>query len=203
MIAHALFSASLQKILALLFVRVDEAFYLNEIIRLTGLASASAQRELKRLELAGLINAERIGNMRRFQANQANPVYAELHGMIQKTFGLTGVLRDALAPLIPNVQLAFIYGSIAKGTATADSDIDLLLVGDKLTYGTLLSALAPAQDLLGRKINPTPYSTADYLKRHREQQHFLMRVLAQPKLFLIGNEDELQRLGELGQNPQA
>lgn len=203
MIANALFSTALQKILALLFVRVDEGFYLNEIIRLTGLGSASAQRELKQLELAGLILAERVGNMRRFQANRASPVYPELHGMIQKTFGLLGVLGDALAPLAGDIQLAFVYGSIAKGNASAGSDVDLLLVADQLHYGLLLSALAPAEAKLGRKINPTPYTTADYMKRYREQQHFLMRVLEQPKLFLTGNENDLQRLGEFGEHSQA
>jgi predicted nucleotidyltransferase/DNA-binding transcriptional ArsR family regulator len=196
MIADALFSPSLQKILALLFVRIDDAFYLNEIIRLTGLGSASVQRELKRLEDARLIVSQRVGNMRRFQVNQNSPVYPELHGMIQKTFGLSGVLRHALVPLLPNLRLAFIYGSVAKGSATADSDIDLLLVGDDLLYGTMLSALAPAEKILGRKISPTPYTTADYLKRHQEQQHFLMRVLEQAKIFLIGDDNDLRRLGE-------
>ncbi len=200
MSTNALFSAALQKILALLFVRVDEAFYLNEIIRLTGLGSASAQRELKQLELDGLIRSERVGNMRRFQANPASPIYPELHGMIQKTFGLTGVLRDALAPLAGKVQLAFVYGSMAKGNATANSDIDLLLVAEQLSYGTLLAALAPAEEKLGRKINPTPYTTAEYIKRYQEQQHFLMRVLEQPKLFLMGDENDLRRLGESGES---
>lgn len=201
MMTNTLFSAALQKILALLFVRVDEAFYLNEIIRLTGLGSASAQRELKQLEAAGLILSERTGNLRRFQANRDNPIYPELHGMIQKTFGLTDVLRTALAAL--PVQLAFVYGSIAKGSATANSDIDLLLVADQLSYGTLLSALASSEEKLGRKINPTPYTTAEFVKRYQEQQHFLMRVLEQPKLFLTGNENELRRIGEFGCNSQA
>ncbi|MEN9864602.1 MAG: hypothetical protein RL748_192, partial [Pseudomonadota bacterium] len=180
MITNALFSVALQKILALLFVRVDEAFYLNEIIRLTGLGSASAQRELKQLELAGLILSERSGNQRRFQANHANPIYPELHGMIQKTFGLTAILRTALEKL--PLRVAFVYGSIAKGSASADSDIDLMVISDQLSYGTLLSALAHAEQQLGRKINPTPYTTAEFIKRYREQQHFLSRVLEQPKL---------------------
>lgn len=203
MIADALFSPSLQKILALLFVRVDDAFYVNEIIRMTGLGSASVQRELKRLEDAGLVASQRVGNMRRFQANQDSPVYPELHSMIQKTFGLTGVLRAALTPLLPDLQLAFIYGSVAKGSATADSDIDLLLVGDHLLYGVLLAALAPAEEILGRKISPTPYTLAEFRNRQQEQQHFLMRVLEHPKLFLIGDEDGLRRLGESGQDTQA
>lgn len=203
MIADALFSPALQKILSLLFVRVNEAFYLNEIIRMTGLGSASAQRELKRLDDAGLIVSQRIGNIRRFQANKDSPVYPELHALIQKTFGLAAVLYAALAPLLPGLCVAFIYGSVAKGSETAASDIDLLLVGDTLLYGTLLSALAPAEEILSRKINPTPYSVTDYIKRYQEQQHFLMRVLEQPKIFLIGDEDDLRRLGEPAQDSQA
>ena len=203
MIADALFSPSLQKILALLFVRVDDAFYLNEIIRQTGLGSASTQRELKRLEHAGLVVSHRIGNMRRFQANRDSPVYPELHGMVQKTFGLRGVLQAALLPLLPDVRVAFVYGSIAKGTETAASDIDLMLVGKAISYSTLLAALLPAEQALGRPINPTPYTPAEFKKRLQEQHHFLTRVLEQPKLFLIGDEDDLRRLGEPGQDPQA
>jgi predicted nucleotidyltransferase len=199
MIADALFSPALQKILSLLFVRVNETFYLNEIIRMTGLGSASVQRELKRLDDAGLVVSQRIGNLRRFRANEDSPVYPELHALIQKTFGLTGVLYAALAPLLPALRVAFIYGSVAKGSETAASDIDLLLVGDALAYGTLLSALAPAEEILGRKINPTPYSVADYIKRVQEQQHFLIRVLEQSKMFLMGDEDDLRRLGEPAQ----
>lgn len=203
MIANALFSPALQKILALLFVRAEDGFYLNEIIRLTGLGSASVQRELKGLEAAGLVWSQRLGNLRRFQANRENPVYPELHGLVQKTFGLTGVLRGALVPLQPDLRLAFVYGSIAKGSAGAESDIDLMLVGDSLHYGTLLSALAPAEESLGRKINPTVYSIQDYRKRLQEQQHFLMRVLEQAKIFLIGDEDDARRLGESGADSQA
>lgn len=203
MLADALFSPSLQKILALLFVRVDDAFYLNEIIRQTGLGSASTQRELKRLEQVGLIVSHRVGNMRRFQANKGSPVYPELHGMIQKTFGLLGVLHTALLPLLSSVQVAFVYGSIAKGTEVAASDIDVMLIGEAISYAAVLSALSSAEQVLGRPINPTMYSPAEFHKRQRDQHHFLTRVLEQPKLFLIGDEDDLRRIGESGQNPQA
>jgi DNA-binding transcriptional ArsR family regulator len=195
MIANALFSPALQKILPLLFIRVDEAFYLNEIIRLTGLNSSSVQRELNRLAKSGLIVEQRMGNMRRFQANHASAAYPELHGLIQKTFGLTGVLQNALAGLSPNLHVAFIYGTVAKGNIIATSDIDLLSVGDDITCGTLLATLASAEKTLGRKINATHYTRAEFLKQHQEYQYFLMRVMEQAKLFLIGNEDELRRLG--------
>jgi predicted nucleotidyltransferase len=203
MIADALFSRAQQKVLGLLFVRVDEAFHLNEIIRTTGLSSASVQRELRRLDEAGLIVSRRVGNVRQFRSNKESPVFPELHGLIQKTFGLAGVLSSALAPLLPELRTAFVYGSVAKGSDTATSDVDLLLIGDSIGYGTLLSALAPAEQTLGRKISPTPYSLADFKKRLQEQQHFLMRVLEQPKIFIVGDEHDLRRLGEPGQDTQA
>lgn len=203
MIADALFTPAQQKLLALLFVLVDEAFHINEIIRLTGMGSASVQRELRRLSDAGLILSQRVGNVRQFRANKDSQAYPELHGLIQKTFGLVGVLRTALQPLLPAIQVAFVYGSIAKGVATALSDVDLMLVGESIGYGTLLSALSPAEQALGRKISPTPYTLTEFGKRQQEQQHFLMNVLEQPKIFIIGGNDDLRRLGEPGQDPQA
>jgi predicted nucleotidyltransferase/DNA-binding transcriptional ArsR family regulator len=203
MISHALFSPSLQKILALLFVRVDEAFYLNEIIRLTGLGSATVQRELQRLTTAGLISAHRVGNLRRFQANHDHPVYGELHGLVRKSFGLIGVLQTAIEPLLPSLRCAFVYGSVARGAETAASDIDVMLVGDAISYGTALSAFSTAEHELGRKINPTLYTPAEFRSRQQEQHHFLMRVLEQPKLFLTGDDDALRRLGQPGQDSQA
>ena len=203
MIADALFTPAQQKLLALLFVRVDEALHLNEIRRLTGLGSASLQRELRRLVDAGLIVSQRTGNIRLFHANKDSPVYPELHGLIQKTFGLTGVLQTALAPLVPLLNVVFVYGSIAKGSETAASDVDLMLVGEQLSYGTLLAALAPAEQLLGRKINPTAYTVAEFSKRFQDQHHFLMRVLEQPKLFVLGDKVELKRIEESGKDRQA
>jgi predicted nucleotidyltransferase/DNA-binding transcriptional ArsR family regulator len=203
MIADALFTSAQQKLLALLFVQVDKAFHLNEIIRLTGLGSASAQRELKRLDDAGLILSERIGNARLFRPNRNSPVYPELHGLIQKTMGLVGVLRAELQPLSPAQNIAFVFGSIAKGEETADSDVDLMLVGESISYGALLSALAPAEQALGRKISPTFYTHAEFAKRIQEQQHFLMRVLELPKIFILRDSDDLRRIVESGQGPQA
>lgn len=203
MIADALFTPAQQKLLALLFVRVDDALHLNEIMRLTGLGSASLQRELRRLVDGGLIISQRMGNIRLFRANKDSPVYPELHGLIQKTFGLTGVLQTALAPMAPLLNVVFVYGSIAKGSETAASDVDLMLIGEQISYGALLAALAPAEQLLGRKINPTPYTLAEFSKRLQEQQHFLMRVLEQPKIFVLGDIGELNRLEESGKDRQA
>ncbi len=203
MIADALFTPSQQKLLALLFVQVDRAFHLNELKRLTGLGSASVQRELKRLNDAGLITSERVANVRLFRPNRNSPVYPELHGLIQKTFGLVGVLGAALHPLAPTLSVAFVFGSVAKGAETAQSDVDLLLVGESVNDGVLLATLAPAEQTLGRKISPTPYTHAEFVKRLKEQPHFLMRVLEQPKLFVLGDSDDLGRIVESGKDSQA
>lgn len=191
MIAQALFTPAQQKLLGLLFVRVNEGFHLNEIMRLTGLGSASAQRELRRLHDAGLITSERIGNVRRFWPNKESLVYPELSGLVQKTFGLVGVLSSTLAPLRAQLQLAFVYGATAKGQDLPGSAIDLLLVAEEANYGDLLTRLAPAERTLRRKINPNLYTLVDYQRRLREGQPFLLQVLQQPKLFVIGDERTL------------
>lgn len=191
MIAQALFTPAQQKLLGLLFVRVNQGFHLNEIMRLTGLGSASAQRELRRLNDAGLIISERIGNVRRFWPNKDSLVYPELSGLVQKTFGLVGVLHSTLMPLSRQLRVAFVYGATAQGEDRLSGDVDLLLIGDDTNYGELLSSLAPAERTLRRKINPNLYSVADFKRRLREQQPFLMRVLEQPKIFVTGDADAL------------
>ena len=194
MIAQALFTPAQQKLLGLLFVRVNEGFHLNEIMRLTGLGSASAQRELRRLHEAGLITSERIGNVRRFWPNKESLVYPELSALVQKTFGLVGVLSSTLAPLRAQLQLAFVCGATARGQDLPGSAIELLLVAEAAelaNYGDLLTRLAPAERTLRRKINPNLYTLADYQRRLREGQPFLLQVLQQPKLFVIGDEGTL------------
>ena len=194
MIAQALFTPAQQKLLGLLFVRVNEGFHLNEIMRLTGLGSASAQRELRRLHDAGLLTSERIGNVRRFWPNKESLVYPELSGLVQKTFGLVGVLSTTLAPLRRQLHLAFVYDATAKGQDAPGSAIDLLLVGDEANYGDLLTRLVSAERTLRRKINPNLYTLADYQRRLREGQPFLLQVLQQPKLFVIGDELTVKEL---------
>ena len=194
MIAQALFTPAQQKLLGLLFVRVNEGFHLNEIMRLTGLGSASAQRERRRLHDAGLLTSERIGNVRRFWPNKESLVYPELSGLVQKTFGLVGVLSTTLAPLRRQLHLAFVYDATAKGQDAPGSAIDLLLVGDEANYGDLLTRLVSAERTLRRKINPNLYTLADYQRRLREGQPFLLQVLQQPKLFVIGDELTVKEL---------
>ncbi|AXA93664.1 winged helix-turn-helix domain-containing protein [Massilia sp. YMA4] len=191
MIASALFTPAQQKLLGLLFVRVNEGFHLNEIMRLTGLGSASAQRELKRLHEAGLIVSERIGNVRQFRPNKQNLVYEELTSIVKKTFGLVSVLNSALAPMRKSLNVAFVYGKTAKEQEASSDAIELLLIGENTTYGELLSRLPVAERLLRRKINPNLYSLPDFHRRLREQQGFILNVLSERKIFVLGDETDL------------
>lgn len=194
MIPSALFTPAQQKLLGLLFVRVDEGFHLNEIMRQTGLGSASAQRELRRLHEAGLILSERIGNVRQFRPNKASPVYEELSSIVKKTFGLLSVLHSTLGPLRKSLNVAFVYGKTAKeGEASADA-IELLLIGENTTYGELLSRLPVAERILRRKINPNLYSLPDFKRRVREQQAFILNMLEDRKVFVLGDETDLDAI---------
>ena len=194
-IASALFSDSQSRVLRWLFGQPDRGYHLSELRRLTGLGSASLQRELNRLAEAGLVMSERVGNLRRFQANPDSPVFNELAALTRKTLGAEPLLREALQPLLPGLQGAWIFGSVAKQTDTAQSDIDVMLVGKGLSLAKVLELLLPVEEQLGRKINPTCYTPAEFARRRAEPDSFVNRVLAQPVLPLIGALHEPSRAG--------
>ena len=189
-ISSAIFTDSQSRLYVWLFGQPDRAFHLNELRRLTGLGSASLQRELNRLVLGGLVDVQAVGNLRRFQANPQSPVYVELVALTRKTLGTVPVLREALKPLQPKLMSAWVYGSAAKQTDTARSDIDLMLVGNDLLLSQVLATLEPAEAQLGRKINPSCYSLPEFERRRAEPDSFVNRVLSQPTLPLIGDAHE-------------
>ncbi len=192
-VADALFTRTQQRLLALLFVNPDRSYFANEIVRAARSGFGAAHRELASLEAAGLVTARRVGNQKHYQANRSAPIFVELRGIALKTFGVAGVLREALAPLAAKIRAAFVYGSIAKGTDTSASDIDLMVVSEELSYADLFGAAEKAETQLGRKVNPTVYSAVEMAKR-AEKDGFMKRVLAQPKIFVIGSEHELGHL---------
>ena len=194
-LSNALFSKVRQSVLALLYGQPDRSFHTNEIIRLTHSGTGAVQRELEKLAAVGLITVESIGNQKRYAANCASPLFTELRGIVLKTFGLADVLRDVLTPIASQVHIAFIYGSIAKQEDTATSDIDLMLVCDHLTYADLFKLLEEAQEKLGRPIHPTFYSPAEWARKYQANNNFLTQLVKQPKIFLIGTEDDLSKLG--------
>ncbi len=194
-LASALFSDSQSRVYRWLFGQPEREYHLSELRRLTGLGSASLQRELNRLAMAGLVRSERVGNLRRFRANPQSPVYSELITLTRKTLGAEPLLREALQPLAPDLQAAWIYGSVAKQTDTAKSDIDVMLIGDNLLLGKVIELLLPLEAQLGRKINPTCYTREEFQRRRAEPDSFVNRVLAQSVIPLIGDAPEPARAG--------
>ena len=190
-IADALFTKVQQRVLAVLFGNPGRSFYANEMIALAGSGTGAVQRELARLEAVGLVSVTRVGNQKHYQANAAGPVFEELRSLVLKTSGLADVLRNALAPLAAQISTAFVYGSVAKAQDTATSDIDLMVVSDSLSYAELYTVLEEATSRLGRPVNPTVYSRPELAKRVRTHNAFIKRVLAQPKLWVIGEEHDL------------
>jgi len=190
-VADALFAKVQQRVLGVLFGNPGRSFYANEVIGLARSGTGAVQRELARLEAAGLVTANRIGKQKHYQANPASPVFQELRALVLKTSGLADVLREALAPVSSRIRAAFVYGSIAKGEDTAASDIDLMVISEGLTYADLFGALEETSAQLGRKVAPTIYSPKELAKRVRQDNSFVTRVLGQPKLWLIGGESDL------------
>ena len=191
-LANALFSGTQQRVLGLLFGQPDRSFYATELIALAGVGSGAVQRELARLAQSGLVTVRAVGNQKHYQANPASPIFAELCGIARKTVGLAEPLREALAPLAPKIHAAFVFGSVAKQTDTASSDIDLMIVSDTLEYGDTFLALQDAAARLGRDVNPTIYTRRELSKRVKNGDAFATRVLSQPKVWLIGGEDALR-----------
>lgn len=190
-IADALFPKVRQRVLAVLFGAPDRSFYANELIALAQSGTGAVQRELADLSKVGLLTVSKQGNQKHYQANANAPVFAELRGLVLKTMGLADVLRAALAPLAGQIDGAFVYGSMARQQDTAQSDVDVMIVSNTLGYGEVFGALEGATVSLGRKVNPTLYTAADWARRLDSDNAFATRVWQQPKIWLIGNEAQL------------
>jgi len=189
--ADALFSTIQQRVLAYLFGQPERSFFATELIKLAGGGSGAVQRELARLAESGLVTVKRVGTQKHYQANPKSPLFAELCSIAQKTVGLAEPLREALAPLAKRITAVFVYGSVAKRSDTAASDIDLMVVSDSLTYADLYTAMEQATARLGRKVNPTVYSRREWAKRVKQKNAFVTRVMEQPKIWLIGAESDV------------
>lgn len=190
--ADALFPAVRQRVLAVLFGSPDRSFYANELIALARSGTGAVQRELASLLAAGLVTVRDQGNQKHYQANAASPVFTELRGLVLKTVGLADVLRAALAPLAGQITMAFVYGSVARREDTAASDVDVLIVSDALGYAEVFGALESAAQTLGRTINPTLYTRAELARRRAHDNAFVTRVLDQPRIWLMGDEEVLR-----------
>ena len=187
-LADALFTATQRRVLALLFGEPERSFYTSELIARTGAGSGAVQRELRRLARSGLVTVRRVGNQVHYQANPEAPVFQELCSLVRKTVGLADPIRRALEPLADRIRFATIYGSAAKGTDKAGSDIDLLIVARDVTLEDVYRALAPAEKDLGRPIYPTLYTPEEFHERKARGHPFLARVLSAEHIVLIGEE---------------
>jgi predicted nucleotidyltransferase len=190
-LSDALFSKVQRCVLGLLYGNPDRSFYANELFRLAGSGTGAVVRELAKLADSGLVTVSKIGNQKHYQANRAAPIFEELRGIVLKTFGVADVLRQGLLPISSKATVAFVYGSVAKGTDTAKSDIDVMVIGEDLAYPEVYSALMPVEAQLARKINPSIYSYEDVRLKLKKGNAFLTRIMAQPKIFLIGSERDL------------
>jgi predicted nucleotidyltransferase len=189
-IADALFSTVEQRLLGLLYGQPDRGFGHSELVRLARTGNGAAQRVLERLNRAGLVIVRQVGNQKHYQANRESPVFPELHGLIVKTVGLLQPLAEALDPLSGSVSAAFVYGPIAKGTDSANSDVDLLVIADELDHAQLFSALRPAEEVLARRVTPTVFGVGEWLAKRADDAAFVSRVAKGPRLFVIGSEDD-------------
>ena len=188
-VAAALFTPVQQRVLGLLFGQPERRFQSAELIRLAGSGTGAVHRLLQRLAAAGLVAVTRDGNQKYYEAQKESPVFQELHGLIVKTVGVVDPLRSALAPLADRIDLAFVFGSVAKGTERAGSDIDLLVVTDDLAYADIYAALTSAEQTLGRTINPTVFTRAEWKGKRSKSDSFAARITAQRRLLVIGSDD--------------
>jgi predicted nucleotidyltransferase len=190
-LADALFSPVQQRVLALLFGQPARRFQSAELIRLARGGTGAVHRILTRLADAGLVTVTRSGNQKHYQANRESAVFHELHRLVVKTVGLVAPLSRALAPKVKSIRAAFVYGSVAKRRDTARSDIDLMVISDTLTYPDVFQALQPTERALGRPVNPNVMTGAEWKAKRERAGSFAARIAQQPRLFIIGSDDDL------------
>jgi len=190
---EVLFPRVRRSILALLLAQPDRQFHLREIVRATQGGKGAVERELRALTGAGILTREERGNLALFRANRGCPIFPELHMLMVKTAGIADVIREALSQ-VEGIRLSFLFGSVARGSVDATSDVDVLVVGDAL-FADISAALLPAQKTVGREISPVVYSPEEFRLRLRGNNSFLTKVLAEPRVFLIGSDDDIQRMG--------
>ncbi len=199
-IGDALFTKTQQRVLGLLYAKPKQSFYTNEIIRWADMGRGTIRRELDRLFSAGLLMVTRQGNQHYYKANPENPIYNELVDIVRKTFGVVDVVSSALMPVDDQIDLAFIYGSMAKREEVASSDIDLLVITHSLAYTDLMTVLFDAEQSLGRPINPSIYTMEQIKDKLQKKNAFLIRMMEQPKLWVKGSEDDIGEIRQFSKN---
>ncbi len=189
-LSSLLFKDYRRKVLELLLLHPDEAYHVREIARLTETVAGTLHKELKRLSEAGVLHKKARGNQLLYSANLSCPIFGELASILRKTSGVTEVLADALTPLAGQINVALVFGSIARGREHAGSDVDVLVIG-QTRFSDVVKALYPAQDHLGREINPKVYSREEWSCMQEEQGAFVKEIMDNKKLFVLGDADDL------------
>ncbi|MFN0249661.1 MAG: nucleotidyltransferase domain-containing protein [Kofleriaceae bacterium] len=185
----ALFPRAKQRVLALLFGQPERVFATMELIKLAAIGTGAVQRELDRMTSSGLVTVSLLGGQKRFQANGTSPLFEPLRDIVAKTSGIAEQIRSALAPLASSIRFATLYGSVAKGTDAAMSDVDVLMVANDLALERVYTALQPVEERLSRRVSPTLYTSDEFLRRRRAKQPFLTKVLSGAHVVLLGSED--------------
>ncbi len=193
--AGALFGKTRRSILSLIYGNTDRSYYTREIARETGISVGTIQRELENLAGAGIIEKKAEGRHVYYRAAPSCPIFDELRSLVRKTGGLADTIRSALEPAKEKIRLAFIYGSTAQMEERAGSDVDLMIIGD-ISFGDVVDMTAGLQNSIGREINPTVYPAKEFRKKTKSGNNFLKRVIKGPKLFLVGDEDDLKKLAK-------
>jgi len=189
-LSSVLFTEYRSRVLGLLLLHPERSYYLREIARLTATVPGTLKREMDKLLEVGLLTVKKVGNQNHYQANRECPIYEDLSNVLRKTSGLSDVLIAALLPLSEKLQSTFVFGSVASGKVNAKSDIDLMLIGG-VSYAEVVPLLHPLQEQLGREINPKIYADKEWNKLMKDNGAFVHDVLSKPKLFIIGNEQQL------------
>jgi predicted nucleotidyltransferase len=190
-LSSALFSNVQARVLALIFGHSERSFYASEIVRNVRSGSGAVGRELSRLQESGLVSVEHIGNQKHYRANRQSPIFEELRSIVLKTMGLAEPLRESLAPYADKIKTAFVYGSVAKGSDTTRSDVDLMVIGEDLAYPDLFGGLQKAESILCRQVSPNFLSTEDWRRKLAQKNPFITKINAQPKIFIFGSEADL------------
>jgi len=194
-LSSVLFPGTKRKILALFFLNPDQEYYFSEVVRLTCTRQGVIQRELKNLAEADILNIERRGRQKFYSVNKRHPIFKDLRNIIFKTFGIIGKIREAVEPLKGGIVLAFIYGSFARGMEVSGSDLDLFMVGT-IGLDEVVSALGSVEEAIGREINPTLFTPAEFKNKWSKKNHFLRSLANSEKEYIIGSDDEFRRLAK-------
>lgn len=190
-LVDALFTRVQQRVLGLLFAQPDRSFLATEVIRLANVGTGAVHRELGKLASSGLVTVTPVGRQRHYQADRTSPIFPDLHGLVLKTVGLAEPLREALARVAPQIMVAFVYGSVAQGTDTSRSDVDLMVLSDDLAYAELYAALQEAEVRIGRRVDPNLLTAQEWRHKRAEESHFVQSIAAQAKIFILGSENDL------------